>query len=209
MAGARDAHANADAHELRFKNPAIFVCDMQEKFRTAIYEFDSIVATTTKLLNFARAVDIPIHATTQSVAKLGPTVPSLASFLVSTPHDKTKFSMMIPPLVEALAPQSRVALVGIESHICITQTALDLRDQGHTPYVIADAVSSCNKTEVIIALDRLRSEPGVIVTSSESWMYECMGDASNPAFRSLIGVVKGAVADTKKILELLPPNPKI
>ncbi|EXV04013.1 isochorismatase [Metarhizium robertsii] len=193
----------------RAENPAVLVCDLQEKFRNAIYEFDSIVATTTKLLTFANAVNIPVHATTQTAAKLGPTVPALASLLPSPPHDKTKFSMLIPPLAAALPPASRVALVGIESHICITQTALDLRDAGHFPYVIADAVSSCNRTEVIIALDRLRAEHGVTVTSSESWMYECMGDASNPAFKTLIGVVKGAVADTKKVLETLPPTSKI
>ncbi|KHN99533.1 isochorismatase domain-containing protein 2A precursor [Metarhizium album ARSEF 1941] len=176
--------------ELRFKNPAI------------------LVATTTKLLTFANAVNIPVHATTQTAAKLGPTVPAVAALLPSTPHDKTMFSMLIPPLAAALPPRSRVALVGIESHICITQTALDLRDAGHLPYVIADAVSSCNKTEVIIALDRLRAEHGVTVTSSESWMYECMGDASNPAFKTLIGVVKAAVADTKRVLESLPPTSK-
>ncbi|KFG86153.1 isochorismatase domain-containing protein 2A [Metarhizium anisopliae] len=169
----------------------------------------SPATTTTKLLTFANAVNIPVHATTQTAAKLGPTVPALASLLPSPPHDKTKFSMLIPPLAAALPPASRVALVGIESHICITQTALDLRDAGHFPYVIADAVSSCNRTEVIIALDRLRAEHGVTVTSSESWMYECMGDASNPAFKTLIGVVKGAVADTKKVLETLPPTSKI
>ncbi|EFY93398.1 isochorismatase domain-containing protein 2A precursor [Metarhizium acridum CQMa 102] len=169
----------------------------------------SSVATTTKLLTFANAVNIPVHATTQTAAKLGPTVPALASLLPSAPHDKTKFSMLIPPLAAALPPGSRVALVGIESHICITQTALDLRDAGHFPYVIADAVSSCNRTEVIIALDRLRAEHGVTVTSSESWMYECTGDASNPAFKTLITVVKGALADTQKVLESLPPTSKI
>ncbi|KJZ74087.1 hypothetical protein HIM_06536 [Hirsutella minnesotensis 3608] len=182
---------------------------MQEKFRTAIYEFDSIVTTAKKLLSFASALSIPIHATTQTVAKLGPTVPDLASLLPGTLHDKTKFSMLIPPLAAALPPGSRVALIGIETHICITQTALDLRDAGHIPYVIADAVSSCNRAEVGIALDRLRAEPGVVVTTSESWMYECLGDASHPAFRSLIGIVKGSLAETKRVLEALPPASKM
>ncbi|KAG5993621.1 hypothetical protein E4U43_003436 [Claviceps pusilla] len=203
------AEAEREDNGLRFENPVILVCDMQEKFRTAIYEFDSIVTTTTKLLTFAQALHIPIHATTQTASKLGPTVDALAPFLPEPPLDKTKFSMLIPPLAERLAPNSRVALVGIESHICITQTALDLRDAGHVPYVIADAVSSCNGGEVRIALDRLRGEAGVVVTSSESWMYECVGDASSPAFRSLIGVVKGAVAETKAVLERLPPGSKI
>ncbi|KAK5990073.1 Isochorismatase domain-containing protein 1 [Cladobotryum mycophilum] len=197
------------ATEMRFKNPAIFVCDMQEKFRTAIYEFDSIVTTTQKLLAFAHSLSIPIHATTQTSLKLGPTVPALATLIPGPVHDKTKFSMLIPPIAASLPPRSRVALVGIESHICITQTALDLRDAGHHPYVIADAVSSCNKAEVVVALDRLRAEPGIVVTTSESWMFECLGDASHPAFKGLIGVVKGSLMDTRKVLDVLPPVSKM
>lgn len=143
------------------------------------------------------------------MAKLGPTVPALASLLPAKPQDKTKFSMFIPHIAAALPSASRVALVGIESHICITQTALDLRDAGHVPYVIADAVSSCNRAEVVIALDRLRAEPGVVVTTSESWMYECLGDASHPAFKRLFNVVKGTQNETKMVLELLPPASKM
>jgi hypothetical protein len=108
-----------------------------------------------------------------------------------------------------LPPASSVALVGIESHICITQTALDLRAKGHKVYVIADGVSSCNSAEVVVALDRLRAEQGVTVTTSESWMYECLGDANHPSFKSLFNVVKGTMADTKKVLETLPPGSKI
>lgn len=67
-------------------------------------------------------------------------------------------------------------MVGIESHICVTQTTLDLLSEGHKVYVLADGVSSCNKEEVPIALARLRAE-GAIITTSESWIYECMGDA--------------------------------
>ncbi|KAL7909582.1 Isochorismatase-like protein [Trichoderma velutinum] len=195
--------------ELRFKNPAIFVCDMQDKFRNVIYEFDSIVTTTVKLLTYAQGLSIPVHTTTQTSAKLGATVPAIAELLPSAPHDKTKFSMLIPSVASTLAPGSRIALVGIESHICITQTALDLRDAGHFPYVIADGVSSCNRAEVGVALDRLRSEPGITVTTSESWMYECLGDASHPLFKSLITVVKNKSSETSKVLSVLPPVSKI
>ena len=117
--------------------------------------------------------------------------------------------MLIPSIAAALAPASRVALTGIESHICITQTALDLRDAGHVPYVLADAVSSCNRAEAVVALDRLRAEPGVVVTTTESWMYECLGDAAHPAFKGLFAVVKRSVADTKRVLEALPPSSKM
>lgn len=118
--------------------------------------------------------------------------------------------MMVPEIAAKIpSTGAEIALVGIESHICITQTALDLRNAGHKVYVIADAVSSCNKSEVVVALDRLRSEPGVTVTSSESWMYECMGDASHPAFKGLIGVVKDSAENTRKVLDALPPLSKM
>ncbi|EXM04095.1 hypothetical protein FOIG_05645 [Fusarium odoratissimum NRRL 54006] len=212
-------------NELRFKNPRIFVCDIQEKFRHVIHEFDSMygdlssfdatqlinlsVLTTQKLLKFANTLSVPVVTTTQTSAKLGPTVSALAQLLPSSPHDKTRFSMSIPSITVDLPQGSEIALVGIESHICITQTALDLRDAGHKVYVIADGVSSCNPREVDIALDRLRAEPGITVTSSESWMYECVGDSQHPAFKGLIGVVKESIADTRKVWQALPPGSKI
>jgi len=147
-----------------------------------------------------------VHTTTQTTQKLGPTVPSLAGLLPTPPHDKTKFSMAIPSILSQLPAESSVALVGIESHICITQTALDLRDQGHRVYIIADGVSSCNATEVGIALARLRAEAGVTVTTSESWMYEVVGDSSHAGFRGLIGVVKETSGNTKETLKALPPK---
>jgi nicotinamidase-related amidase len=71
---------------------------------------------------------------------------------------------------------SEIVIVGIESHICVTQTAIDALGAGHKVYIIADGVSSCNPQEIPIALARLR-QAGAVVTTSESWLYECMGDA--------------------------------
>lgn len=92
-----------------------------------------------------------------------------------------------------------VIIVGIESHICVTQTALDLKREGRTVYVIADGVSSCNAQEVPIALARLRAE-GVIVTTSESIMYEITRDASSPSFRDIAALVKQYSSRTKEVL---------
>jgi nicotinamidase-related amidase len=72
-------------------------------------------------------------------------------------------------------------IVGIESHICVTQTTIDLLKTGHKVYIIADGVSSCNKEEVPIALARLRHE-GAVVTTSESFIYEIVGDAGTPEY---------------------------
>ena len=88
---------------------------------------------------------------------------------------------MVPELRSKLEESSssayQVAIVGIETHICVTQTALDLLADGHKVYVLADGVSSCHEGERGIALDRLRQE-GATITTSESYLYECMGDAS-------------------------------
>lgn len=183
-------------------------CEYQTIVFHLVHEYTNTnsVLTTQKLVSFASNFSIPVHTTTQTTAKLGPTVPSLASQLPSPPHDKTKFSMAIPSILSLLPAESSVALVGIESHICITQTALELRDQGHHVYVMADGVSSCNATEVRIALERLRGEKGVTVTSSESWMYEVVGDSSHAGFKELIGVVKEKAGDTREALKALPPK---
>ncbi|KAL7776365.1 hypothetical protein CFE70_006781 [Pyrenophora teres f. teres 0-1] len=93
-------------------------------------------------------------------------------------------------------------LVGIESHICITQTTLDLLRSGHKVYIIADGVSSCNKEEVPIALARLRHE-GAIVTTSESFLYEYVQDAGTPEFKDLIKVVKETSQSTKETMQTL------
>lgn len=87
----------------------------------------------------------------------------------------------IPEIREALRllgdSKKEIVLVGIEAHICVLLTALDMLNEGHTVYVLADGVSSCNKEEVPIALNRLR-QAGAIITTSESFLYECMGDAT-------------------------------
>lgn len=163
------------------------------------------VLTTQKLLRGAKALGVPVYVTTQNAARLGETVPELQALLreanAAPSVDKTYFSMWVPEVsknFDASKP-SEVVIVGIESHVCVTQTALDLLAAGHKVYVLADGVSSCNQQEVPVALARLRAE-GVIVTTSESWLFECMGDAGIPEFREVSKLVKETGGDTKTAL---------
>ncbi|KAF1847430.1 Isochorismatase hydrolase [Cucurbitaria berberidis CBS 394.84] len=199
------------AHK-RVANPALFICDLQEKFRPAIHEFPKVVATAQKLLKASQVLNIPVIATTQNRARLGETCPELAldapGGIKTLCHvDKTLFSMITPEVkktldsLKASGPLSCI-IVGIESHICVTQTALDLLSAGHKVYVIADGVSSCNKEEVPIALARLRHEGAAVVTS-ESFLYECVGDAGTPEFKQIIKVVKDHSQSTKDVLQTL------
>lgn len=84
----------------------------------------------------------------------------------------------------------------------MTQTTLDLLANGHKVYVLADGVSSCNPQEIPIALARLRAA-GAIVTSSESFLYELMGDAAIPEFKQIAGLVKETSKDTKEVVATL------
>ena len=112
----------------------------------------------------------------------------------STPNVRVAMATLPAPL--------ECVIVGIESHICVTQTALDLLRAGHKVYVLADGVSSCNKEEIPIALARLRAE-GAIVTTSESWIYECVGDAGLQEFKQVIGLIKESHDSTKEALHAL------
>ena len=116
------------------------------------------------------------------------------------------FSMWVPEVKKAfgeLGPDKReIIIVGIESHICVTQTTLDMLREGHRVYVLADGVSSCNREEVPIALARLRAE-GAVVTTSESFLYECMGDAGIAEFKGIAGVVKEYSGKTREGLQAL------
>lgn len=142
------------------------------------------VDSLTSAEHIGQILNIPVFATTQNRARLGETCAELGldapGGITTVVHaDKSLFSMMIPEVrsaVSSLPGPLSCVIVGIESHICVTQTTLDLLREGHKVYILADGVSSCNKEEVPIALARLRAE-GAVVTTSESWMYECMGDA--------------------------------
>ena len=201
------------------------ICDLQERFRPAIHGFPHVLAMTQKLLRASRILSIPVVATTQLRAKLGPTCAELRlddpdttsssesgaeeRYPTLVHADKSLFSGWVPSVRAALAPadgaaigQLAVALVGIESHICITQTALDLLRDGHQVYVLADAVSSCNRQEVPIALQRLR-QAGATVTTTESWLYEVVGDAERKEFREIARLVKEESGRTREAVGAL------
>ena len=160
------------------------------------------------MLHTGSILSIPIYATTQKRGSLGATCTELA--LDTGPEtqtaahvDKSAFSMWVPEIKSALSSGPyEVAIVGIESHICVMQTSLDLLAHGHEVYVIADGVSSCNKEEIPIALRRL-ARKGAVVTTSESFLYECMGDAGIAEFKEIAGLIKESKDNTKEALQTL------
>ncbi|KAL8737839.1 MAG: hypothetical protein Q9181_001281 [Wetmoreana brouardii] len=169
-------------------------------------EMSQVSMTEETQRKWSAILDIPVFATTQNAARLGPLCSELTLPPTAFEVDKTNFSMVVPSLKDALddSPSAfkRIAIVGIESHICVTQTALDLMNMGHIVYILADGVGSCNAGEIGIALNRLASA-GAVVTTSESWLYECMGDAGIPEFKAIAALVKETKASTRDAVQTL------
>ncbi|KAI9575017.1 Isochorismatase hydrolase [Boletus coccyginus] len=161
------------------------------------------------MLKVAQVLGIPVIATEQNPKALGPTAPeidlqALADLHVAT-IDKSLFSMMVPEVKALLQERphvTSVVLFGIESHVCVLQTALDLIQSGYDVHVLADGVSSCNKEEVPIALAYIRQAGGHI-TTSESAAFLLQREAGTPRFKAFAAVIKEEMQNTVKTSQKL------
>ncbi|CAE6435782.1 unnamed protein product [Rhizoctonia solani] len=190
---------------------AFFVCDLQERIRTSwgvIWKFDDIVYTANKMLKMAKILNVPVLTTEQHPRVFGSTVSELKYDHLESLNlgvfAKTKFSMITQEVEEAIRRSdiSGVVMMGIESQICITQTTIDLLRLGIDVHVLADGVSSCNREEIPWALARMR-QAGAQITTSESMLYQLIGDASGPSFRAFGAAMKEERERSKQVLSSL------
>ncbi|MBE7563824.1 isochorismatase family protein [Acidithiobacillus sp. HP-6] len=167
----------------------ILTIDMQDRLLGAIPETkrNKVIQNSAHLLAAATTLEIPCLATAQYPQGLGPIRPDLRSFC-SQSFDKTVFSCWrhapLRNLLETGQSRRQIILTGVETHICVLQTALDLHSAGWQPVVVADACASRDDANGQSALLRLR-QAGITVAVAESVFYEWLGDAAHPQFRSL------------------------
>ncbi|WVW86661.1 hypothetical protein I302_108715 [Kwoniella bestiolae CBS 10118] len=189
------------------RKPLLMICDVQERFRSAIYGFDQMKNTICKMVEVAR---IPTLITEQNPRALGATIPEIANLLDSSRHlgtyPKTRFSMVNEDTKSVLdqGASDTFIVTGIESHVCVLQTTLDLLRLPSEPdvYVLSDAISSCNKPEIAIALRRMELA-GAKVTTSESMIFELLGDANDVNFKAAAGLIKQEKTKTADALRTL------
>ena len=146
-----------------------------------------------KLVRVSEVFNIPVVVTEQYPKGLGRTVRELESILKVKPIEKTSFSCFGAPEfekeLEKLGAQSLI-LTGIETHICVVQTALDALKRGYEVIVPADATGSRKELDWRIALDRMLAK-GVDVVTTEMLLFDLIGDAARPEFKEILKLVKG------------------
>lgn len=175
---------------------ALVVIDIQEKLLPPIFQKEQLVRNSQLLIRAAGILKIPALVSTQYAKGLGGTVPEIASLLPGIDGiDKTFFScfgsdVFCSVLKRLPGQRTTLLLCGMESHICVTQTAMGALREGYLVHVASDAVSSRTEWNWKIGLDRMRAA-GAVISSTEMMIYELMRSSSSAAFRELLPHLKG------------------
>jgi len=178
---------------LESKNTILVIIDVQGKLAQIMHDRENLVKNLQILISGAKLLEIPIIWMEQLPEKLGPTIPEIQELLPD-----------IEPIVKDVFSCARseefnirlqglhvhdIILAGIESHVCVYQTAMDLLDQDYVVHVAADAVSSRTDSNKQLGLERMLLE-GVVQTSVEMMLFELQGVATGDRFRELAKLVK-------------------
>ena len=175
---------------LKREDCLLVMIDVQEKLFPAVHERDKVKANLIRLVKFSRVVDLPVMVTEQE--NLGATLPEISREIPEfNPVRKITFDCFACPAFQSLVKRSgKPALVvaGLESHICVAQTALSGL-KNHRVQVVTDAVSSRSVHNRETAIQRL-SMAGVELTTTEMFLYEILQQAGTEAFRAVLPLVK-------------------
>jgi nicotinamidase-related amidase len=168
---------------------ALVVIDVQEGFRKAVPSFDQVARAAAALVKGAKVVGIPIVVTEQYPKGLGHTASPIADALPDGVQaiEKVCFSA---PEVEGfdLAGRDQVLTCGIEAHVCVNQTTLDLLDEGVEVHVASDAVGSRFDHNKAVGLEKME-RAGAVITSVETALFELVGRAGTEQFKQVQEVV--------------------
>ena len=169
------------------------VVDVQGKLAQLMHAKEALFKNIQILIKAAKALDIPILWCQQCPEALGPTVPQIEQLLSgSEPINKSSFSCCGEEEFNSRLDNSgrkQVLLCGIETHVCIYQTAVDLHNKGYCVNVIADAVSSRTQENKHIALQKITAA-GIDVTCTEMAIFELLRTAEHPQFKQVVKLIK-------------------
>ena len=175
----------------------MLVIDIQEKLLPPIHQGERLLRNTQLLLHLAKIVNLPVVATTQYARGLGGVVTEIASLLPApTALDKLEFGCFsnqtfCGAMKDRAKNRNTLLLCGMETHICVMQTALGALEAGYLVHVAADAVGSRSEFNWKIGLERMR-EAGALISSTEMIIYELLGGSGTPEFKRMLPHLKPA-----------------
>ncbi|HZD94242.1 MAG TPA: hydrolase [Candidatus Sulfotelmatobacter sp.] len=186
--------SEAARRSLRPEDCALAVVDIQEKLLPPIFEKERLVRNSQLLVRLANILSFPVIVSTQYVKGLGPTIAEINSLLPEGKTiDKLEFGCLgnsdYCSAIGGLANRTTLLLCGMESHICVAQTALGALNQGLNVHVAADAVSSRTELNWKIGLNRMQAA-GAVLSSTEMMIYELLGKSGTPAFKEMLKHLK-------------------
>jgi nicotinamidase-related amidase len=178
---------------LEIDNAALIIIDVQGKLASLMYQKDELYDNLVKIIKGTQTLELPIIWNEQIPDKLGPTIPEVADILKDMkPLAKTTFSCCGNNDFQARLEKSgrkQVLLVGIETHVCVYQTAVDLLQTGYEVYLVADAVSSRTEENKQIGIQAMK-DAGAKITSVEMALFEMLKVARGDKFKQVIKIVK-------------------
>jgi nicotinamidase-related amidase len=183
--------------ELMSRNDTgLLVIDVQTKLMDKMADRNGVIANVARLIEGAKILGLAVQATEQYPKGIGPTVPELADRLPVRPEKLTFSCCGLPQVAEDFRSRGiqKVLLAGIETHVCVQQSALDLIAQGFRVYVAADAVASRKELDRELALRRL-DRAGAVLTTTEAALFEWTERAGTPEFKQISKLVISSDAD--------------
>jgi nicotinamidase-related amidase len=175
------------------ENTIGLVIDLQEKILPIIQNNHAVLMNSITLLKGLRALNIPILVTQQNTKNLGPTVPTVTEVIDNFSFfDKLSFSCWRDAAFQkelSACGKKNVVIIGIEAHVCVMQTVLDLTSNNYCPIVVDDCIGSSTLNDKHVSLWRMR-DSGAIITTWEAIIMELCGAAGTDEFRSLLKIVK-------------------
>ena len=178
---------------LRIEDAALIVIDVQEKLVPTIVDASRLVANCSTMLRIAGELGVPYVVTEHYPRGLGRTVEAITAAMLDPASrvEKTRFSAAIELVTDLLQAWRRtnVLICGIEAHVCVAQTALDLQAGGRQCFVVSDAIAASQPDQIEPALRRMEAA-GAVTTGVMSAMFELLGDANHPSRRACIELAK-------------------
>lgn len=166
--------------------------DYQSRILTPMFERETLLENSVKLLKGLKILDVPIYMTQQYTKGLGETVDEITDATGTKEYtEKIRFGAYedLKAILPKAAERPYAIVCGIEAHVCVLQTVLGLKKAGFAPVLIADCISSRKPTDLNMAIERARDE-GVIITTCEALLFELLIKAEGETFKAISRLVK-------------------